>query len=57
MAQEYVITDVQLFILEIVVLQPDETRDEDVYIAAALYANLSICLWMCNRYLNPDWAD
>ena len=54
MAQEYVITDVQLFILEIVVLQPDETRDEDVYIAAALYANLSICLWMCNRYLNPD---
>ena len=36
MAQECVITDVQLFILETLVLQPDETPDEDVYIAANL---------------------
>ena len=57
MAQEYVITDVQLFTLEIVVLQPDETRDGDVYIAAALYPHLSICFWMCIRYLKPDSAD
>ena len=56
MAQEYVITDVQLFMLEIVVLQPDKTRNEDVYIAANLYPNLPICLWMFIRYLKPDWA-
>ena len=36
MAQEYVITYVQLFILEIAALQPDETGGEDVYIAANL---------------------
>ena len=39
-----------LVILEIVVLQPDETRDEHVYIAANLYPYLCFCLWMCIRY-------
>ena len=38
-------------------LQPDETRDEDVYIAATLYPNITICLWMCNRYLKHDCGD
>ena len=57
MSWKYVITYVQLFILEIVVLQPDETRDEDVYIAATLYPNITICLWMCNRYLKRDCGD
>ena len=57
MAQDYVITHVQLFILEIAALQPDETGGENVPIAANLYPYLPVCLWMGIRYLKPDCGD
>ena len=57
MAQDYVITYVQLFILEIAALQPDETRGEDVYIAGNVYPCLPVCFWMGIRYLKPDCGD